>query len=400
MAKVQLIPDSRGYLFAAIAGLLVQCWTVTALPSGGRLKRNAQIVTLDTPESVDSYRLLVFKIGESGRARKFERRIEITSTYLGGGLTQLHGIQDVVLGYEPQLGCFVGFDPRRLEHGGDTQNASAFIDGEALRLASADQILIIPRESELFGIEYHAIFKPQRLAEYLSNSIAIHAGAYGGGGKFSDRYAVECSGSPPTVTHTAAKGDAVVLVPPSAEPVPRSIHTKQLKALETGRSPSKKGGKISADDYQRLLRLMEQNGVLAEKLVLDYERRRLKAANRIDLAEKVTWTSRENVAAGYDISSFEVDGSPRYIEVKAVSTRRLRFIITKNEWSVAKDLGDSYWIYVVTEVRKSPKIHLFQDPTALEEAGTLSRRTNDWVVTLIHPPQKAAVVRKSGKAGM
>lgn len=387
MTKVQLIPDSRGYLYAAIAGLLRECWTVTGVPSGGRLKRNAQIVTLDTPEAIDSYRLLVFKIGESGRSRKFERRIEITSTYVGGGLTQLHGIRDVVLGYESQLECFVGFDPQRLEHGGHTQNASAFIDGEALRMASADQILIIPRESELFGIEYHAIFKAERLAEYLSNSIAIHSGAYSGGGRFSDRYAIQCSDASPSVATKAADGDAVILVPPSAEPVPRLPFTKQLEALETGKSPSKKGRKVSADEFQRLLRIMEQNGILAEKLVLDDERRRLRAANRMDLAEKISWTSQENVAAGYDISSFEVNGSPRYIEVKGVSTRRLRFIITNNEWHVAKELSNSYWIYVVTEVRRSPQIHRFQDPTSLEKTGTLSRRPNDWVVTLIDPPQ-------------
>src|SRR5207237_1050788 len=134
------------------------------------------------------------------------------------------GIKDVVLGYDPEGDCFVGFDPQRLEHGGDTQNASAFIDREGLRLASENEILVIPRESELFDVEYHAIFKPDRLTEYLANHVSIHSGAYTGGGRFSGSYRRRpLPAQLPRVAAHAATGDAVILKAPSGRSRPRGI---------------------------------------------------------------------------------------------------------------------------------------------------------------------------------
>jgi hypothetical protein len=385
VVDVQLVPDSRGYVLAAVDGLIGQGWSVVGLPDGGRLARNGQILKLDASQSVGSYRLLIFKVGESGRSRAFERRIEITSTYVGGSLRHVHGVQDVLLGYEPTLDCFVGFDPRRLEHGGGTQNASAFIEGEALRLASAAQVLVVPRDSALFDVEYHAIFKPERLAEYLANMTAIHSGAYNGGGRFSGRYSGVRVNGLPYVAATAATGDAVTLRPPIGKPKSWQVANDEIEALESGLYPRMHGRQVSAEEFQRLLRVMEQNGILGEKVVLDAERRRLRSAGKEELARMVEWTSRENVAAGYDVLSYEIDGSPRHIEVKAVSTAILRFVMTNNEWRTADRLRESYWLYVVAQVRSSPQIYRFQNPVALETAGDLIRGTKDWAVTILKP---------------
>jgi hypothetical protein len=54
-------------------------------------------------------------------------------------------------------------------------------------------------------------------------------------------------------------------------------------------------------------------------------------------------------ALGYDIQSFEVDGRPRHIEVKATrqSGRRLVFFVTRNELAKCRSLPNYYFYLVV-----------------------------------------------------
>ena len=59
-------------------------------------------------------------------------------------------------------------------------------------------------------------------------------------------------------------------------------------------------------------------GDLGEELVLRFEKKSLVDANRQDLADKVIHVSKvEGDGAGYDIKSYDVDGSIKYIEVKS-----------------------------------------------------------------------------------
>ena len=61
----------------------------------------------------------------------------------------------------------------------------------------------------------------------------------------------------------------------------------------------------------------------------------------------------DNVAAGYDIKSFESKQDknglaiPRFIEVKAVASINYRFYWTRNEIEVAKQLRNRYYLYLV-----------------------------------------------------
>jgi hypothetical protein len=51
--------------------------------------------------------------------------------------------------------------------------------------------------------------------------------------------------------------------------------------------------------------------------VLKHERERLDSAGRSDLASKALHIAElEGDGAGYDVRSFELDGTPRFIEVK------------------------------------------------------------------------------------
>ena len=95
----------------------------------------------------------------------------------------------------------------------------------------------------------------------------------------------------------------------------------------------------------KLLLQQEKNrqlGALAEKYVLDFECRRLER-NDIMLVSEVDY------AAGFDIASFSSNHSEvfdRFIEVKSYSLK-CRFFWSNNEFEVARELGDQYFLYLV-----------------------------------------------------
>jgi hypothetical protein len=88
-----------------------------------------------------------------------------------------------------------------------------------------------------------------------------------------------------------------------------------------------------------------QAGKCAESIALEYERERLHEAGQPNLANAVEDVSNRP-AYGYDIRSFETDGSERCIEVKNVSKSN-RFILTDNEWQKSQG-PQNYWFYLVS----------------------------------------------------
>lgn len=73
----------------------------------------------------------------------------------------------------------------------------------------------------------------------------------------------------------------------------------------------------------------------------------MEQAGRKDLADLVQWISLENCATGYDIRSFDVDGTDRFIEVKGSRGNKFTFELSANELAVARHLGDRYYLYMV-----------------------------------------------------
>jgi hypothetical protein len=107
---------------------------------------------------------------------------------------------------------------------------------------------------------------------------------------------------------------------------------------------------ILPDDYFSLREASQRRlGEAAEKVALASEVKRLRAAKRNDLAEKVRSVSSQP-ALGYDIKSFEADGTDRYIEVKAARylKDRFQFFVTKNELAQSQKLSN-YYFYLVTD---------------------------------------------------
>lgn len=125
---------------------------------------------------------------------------------------------------------------------------------------------------------------------------------------------------------------------------------------------------IDIDNLLDLLEVRRQYGRLAEEFVLHKERERLTESDREDLAILVKKISDQNIAAGYDILSFdgrESDVFPdRFIEVKGTAGNRILFYISKNELETARKLRDRYWIYCVLNVKamRSKKLIMMRDP--------------------------------------
>jgi len=106
---------------------------------------------------------------------------------------------------------------------------------------------------------------------------------------------------------------------------------------------------------------------IAEEYVLESERKRLKNIGAIKQEKDIDYVATKNVAAGYDIASFNNKDSvnhDRFIEVKAGKLNPIRFFVSKNEFENAKRLKAKYYIYYVCMEDKKPKeIYIYQNPT-------------------------------------
>lgn len=117
-------------------------------------------------------------------------------------------------------------------------------------------------------------------------------------------------------------------------------------------------------DYEKEARKLKKLGDRGEKVVMDLEIKKLKEAGRKDLAEKVERVSLTSDSFGYDILSFETDGTEKYIEVKATRAKigSANFFFTANELREGK-VSKNYFIYMVYEVvSQSPKVWVIKNP--------------------------------------
>ena len=95
-------------------------------------------------------------------------------------------------------------------------------------------------------------------------------------------------------------------------------------------------------------------GLLGEELVLNYEKESLISLGKEDLAEKIIHTSQvEGDGAGYDIKSFNEDGSTKYIEVKTTRGNiNTDFYMSPRELLFAELNKDSFCLYRVFDLQK------------------------------------------------
>ena len=120
----------------------------------------------------------------------------------------------------------------------------------------------------------------------------------------------------------------------------------------------------SKPDYAKQNRRNKELGEIGEKIVEDFEKERLNNLTKPHLAKKVDRISVQTDTEGYDILSYNEDGTERYIEVKATQAKvgSASFFLTINELKTAQE-KENYFIYMVFEVlSEKPKIWIIPNP--------------------------------------
>lgn len=76
----------------------------------------------------------------------------------------------------------------------------------------------------------------------------------------------------------------------------------------------------------------------------------------------------------YDIRSVENDGDTRYIEVKGrASVGGVE--LSEREWLTAENLGEDYWLYVVSDAKTNPTLTIIRDPARTLPTAEIVKRT-------------------------
>ncbi|WP_040282313.1 DUF3883 domain-containing protein [Psychroserpens damuponensis] len=115
-------------------------------------------------------------------------------------------------------------------------------------------------------------------------------------------------------------------------------------------------------DYIKQLEKQMEIGNLAEEIVLNSEIEFLRN-DYPDLAEKVRSVAN-NPKLGFDIISFEIDGTQKQIEVKAISINKSNksFFLSRNELRKSKEYPN-YYLYCISELSsEKPKILRIKKP--------------------------------------
>jgi hypothetical protein len=155
---------------------------------------------------------------------------------------------------------------------------------------------------------------------------------------------------------------ASVNVPMLDDAVMGARFLTEMPTLPVEARPSPESHRKTNHDKQgsRLKRI----GDRGEAIVLALEKKRLIQTDKPDLAARVKHVSQEDDSAGYDILSFDEDGSHRPIEVKATTGKNLDrgFYLTHNELEKAGALTNYHLYIVFSAMSKQPRILPLKHP--------------------------------------
>jgi len=132
-------------------------------------------------------------------------------------------------------------------------------------------------------------------------------------------------------------------------------------APKSGKNSGKKGKRT---DFLKKNKAQKRLGDRGEKIVLKAEEKRLTDLGKAKLAKKIKHISQDSDSAGYDILSFNENGTPRHIEVKSTANKTIcdGFYITANELTKSQEL-ENYYLYFVLAARSTePLIFPFAQP--------------------------------------
>ncbi len=120
-------------------------------------------------------------------------------------------------------------------------------------------------------------------------------------------------------------------------------------------------------------------GDAGEKFVISYERARLIHAGKHSLADRIERVSvSEGPSAGFDVRSFEENGTDRFIEAKTTKYgKNTPFFVTPNELRFSKTNASRYFLYRLFLFGTDPKMFALQgylrDRCVLEASQFVAR---------------------------
>ena len=110
-------------------------------------------------------------------------------------------------------------------------------------------------------------------------------------------------------------------------------------------------------DYLEREARNQQLGEAGELFVINFERARLMRAGKASLADRIEQVSAtEGPSAGFDIRSFEENGSDRFVEAKTTKYGMYTpFFVTPNELAFSRDNAANYHIYRLFHFGETPR---------------------------------------------
>jgi len=105
-------------------------------------------------------------------------------------------------------------------------------------------------------------------------------------------------------------------------------------------------------------------GRCGEEWAMKIERQRLVEAGKAELARRVVWVAEvEGDGAGYDIRSFDENGTEIFIEVKTTNGGKgADFLITANELNTSDRVGKPFRLYRVFDFSRDPHVYVLEGP--------------------------------------
>lgn len=137
-------------------------------------------------------------------------------------------------------------------------------------------------------------------------------------------------------------------------------------------------------DYTKQTESNRITGLKGERYVVEYEKDQLHGNKKLQSkVEEVSVTRGDGL--GYDVLSFNPDGSEKHIEVKTTtSSENTPFHISQNELLYSKEESSSYWLYRVYDIDKKVKLEKYRGNLEqyffFEPINYIASKKNLWII--------------------
>jgi len=167
--------------------------------------------------------------------------------------------------------------------------------------------------------------------------------------------------------------NSIVQVPSVADILSRLESPPALdKSPKIKEAHEPSGGNSVRTNYLELEASNKSLGDAGEQFAINFERARLIAVGKEPLADKIEHVAKtQGDWTGFDIRSFEADGTDRFIEVKTTNYGRYSpFFVSSNELRFSERHAKNYHLHRIFQFRNDP--HLFSLPGSVEKNFVLS----------------------------